>query len=152
MTGKIEGCREPEPGRHVELPAPPGPKRRNRLHRALKRLGVERLPVPNAAEIRQIVRHRPQPGDRSRHRPPPEERDAVHRAQLPPEHQCESHDPEHQNQRPVGGEESHQPSRVMLQRQSPPGGKDLHHDLIPINSSTKPYESIGSSTLFHEKI
>lgn len=130
VAGEIEGRCEPEPSRHIELPASSRPKLRNRLHGALKRRGVQRLPIPDPSEIRQIERHGSQPRQRARHRyPPPEERDPVNGAHLPSEHQTEPHDPERQNQRPVHRKEPHQPSGVLMERRSPPGGGDLHHDL-----------------------
>lgn len=108
MAGEVEGRREPPAGRHIELPSATVRERRDGLHGALERLGVQRPPVPNAAKVRQVVRPRAQPRRRAPRRRAETEASAAsdqHRGALPQEHEREASDPDGGEQGLVGREE-----------------------------------------------
>lgn len=76
MAGEVEGCREPAPGWHIELPAASLRERRDGLDSTLERRGVDRPAVPDGAEVRDVVRRGAEPRRgarrRRRHRQEPE--------------------------------------------------------------------------------
>lgn len=136
MAGEVEGRREPAPGGHIELPAASLRERGDGLDRALERLGVDRPPVPNGAEVREVVRRgaKPRRGARrrKRRRQEPEEPSAAssagagaaegHRGALPQEHEGEPDDPRGGEQRLVGRDEGGRAPALV----QPPAAR-LHH-------------------------
>lgn len=154
MTRKIERRRQPVPRGHVELPAALLRKPGYRSHCPFKRLCVQRLPISDSSEIRQIVRSRPQPRHRPRGRCRPKDPNYIYRATLPYEHRGDSYDPENSKEGLVRREERTQPSPLLLEVKPTTGGEDLNHRIeeFEVNESestlfcrARRFGSIGGS-------
>jgi hypothetical protein len=144
VAGQVERRREPPAGGHIELPAAALRERRDGLDGALERPGVERPPVPNAAEVRKVVGRRAQPRRgaqrRERRRQEPEEHAPAaaapagaaapqgYRGALPQEHQREPDDPRGGQQRLFGCDEGCRAPALV----EPPGARLHHRAAVPV--------------------
>lgn len=129
MAGEVERAREPAAGRYIELRSAAVRERRDGLHGALEGPGVHRPPVPDAAEVRQVVRHRAQPRRRARRRerragPAPGDE---HGGALPQEDEREPGDPHGGEQGLVGREEGGRAPPLAVEVEPPPPARRLHH-------------------------
>lgn len=126
VAGEVERAGEPPSGRHIELRSAAVRECRDGLDGALEGVGVHRPPVPDGAEVREVVGVRAQPGRRAR-RGREEPAPGEHGGALPEEDEREPGDPDGGEQGLVGREEGGRAPPLAVEVEPPPPSRRLHH-------------------------
>lgn len=124
MTGEIKRSCKPKPRRHIKLPTTLLLELGDGENSPMKRSRIERNPIPNPPKVRQVKRHRPEPGQLAHREGPPEKQDSVSTVPLPEKNSDAEGDPQKSEKGLVGGEERRDPAAQPPRKR---GRQRLHH-------------------------